>query len=648
MWGRSSSVAYGAGGLFDCTLLCRAAMLPPTGSDDWSRGVAESAPASPTTEPTRPEGPQDAIGDKAPEGDKHYGDEMAVPSVFIGSATSFAEWDAAESARELQVEVTDLTRVLQGIISNIIWDQDMDADQKDTAIRAASTDFAERAGEAGGSSHEDDDRTGRRELGLDEMTAEELEEFRRSGQRAVATKKEGGGEFRAADFADVPDTATPSTWKLRLAAERSGNFTVAQVGRAITAMQPGGFRGNRVELGSSKDTVVGRIRRAIGKTGGSDEQKANLRERLSAVKELPLGDVSTFGVKAQADGSYRWTAIYTNRYADREREIFSDAAHKEFEAWVNGPDGVMPELRAWHVEGSKMGEADGVIYDADTGFMLATGVFDATRQNAAKALAEYSEPLGVSHGYTYPRSGLKEGVYSTYRTFEISPLPLGKAANLLTGFGLEVTMDDVKKDYLTKVFGAEETEVIMRGLGKLKAKAEADGLDYKDLATALVEEAPAPPGDPPAPPPEQSAGTPAAAPAGTPAPEPADQKDAAPSAGIVAAMKQAVDPMVEAINALDGGLKGLKDVVEAQAEEIVALKATDSDKVAAAMRPSRLAPHALEAFSASASKENQVRKDAADVKEAVADGGEAAAGLDYFKSTLLGPQAGQQPAPVAS
>lgn len=98
------------------------------------------------------------------------------------------------------------------------------------------------------------------------------------------TKTDGGVSYSAGDYADVEDPEKPSTWKLRLAEGKSGNYTVAQVGRAITALQPGGFRGNRVEIGTSKDEVVKKINAAIGKTDGDTAQKKNLRERLDAVK----------------------------------------------------------------------------------------------------------------------------------------------------------------------------------------------------------------------------------------------------------------------------------------------------------------------------------------------------------------------------
>jgi hypothetical protein len=63
-----------------------------------------------------------------------------------------------------------------------------------------------------------------------------------------ATKREDGEDFPPQAFAYVPDPEAPSTWKLRLWDSLSEKETAAQVGRAVAALGPGGFRGNRVQI----------------------------------------------------------------------------------------------------------------------------------------------------------------------------------------------------------------------------------------------------------------------------------------------------------------------------------------------------------------------------------------------------------------
>jgi hypothetical protein len=63
-----------------------------------------------------------------------------------------------------------------------------------------------------------------------------------------ASKREDGEDYPAEAFAYVPDPEQPSTWKLRLWDSLEERETAAQVGRAVAALGPGGFRGNRVEI----------------------------------------------------------------------------------------------------------------------------------------------------------------------------------------------------------------------------------------------------------------------------------------------------------------------------------------------------------------------------------------------------------------
>jgi hypothetical protein len=67
--------------------------------------------------------------------------------------------------------------------------------------------------------------------------------------RKAETKTEDGREYPAAAFAYVPDPDKPSTWKLRLWSTEPGEKeTVSQIGAAVAALGPGGFRGNRVQI----------------------------------------------------------------------------------------------------------------------------------------------------------------------------------------------------------------------------------------------------------------------------------------------------------------------------------------------------------------------------------------------------------------
>ena len=64
--------------------------------------------------------------------------------------------------------------------------------------------------------------------------------------KQAETKREQGMDFSRSAFAYAPDG--PATWKLRLVETPEGQPTAAQVGRAIAALRPAGFRGNRVVI----------------------------------------------------------------------------------------------------------------------------------------------------------------------------------------------------------------------------------------------------------------------------------------------------------------------------------------------------------------------------------------------------------------
>jgi hypothetical protein len=76
-------------------------------------------------------------------------------------------------------------------------------------------------------------------------------------------KTEDGVEFPADAFAHVPDPTKPSTWKLRLWETPEKKVTAPQVGRAVAALGPGGFRGNRVQIPAADlPGVKAKVRRA--------------------------------------------------------------------------------------------------------------------------------------------------------------------------------------------------------------------------------------------------------------------------------------------------------------------------------------------------------------------------------------------------
>lgn len=183
-------------------------------------------------------------------------------------------------------------------------------------------------------------------------------------------------------------------------------------------------------------------------------------------------------------GDLRWTAVHSNNFRDKEGEVFPASAHKDFEQHVT-ETGEYPELRVWHVPGSRIGVADWIAYD-DAGFMVSSGTIDPGMKEAAQSLDRLG-PLGVSHGYWFDRKEA-DGSIPVYRDFEISVLPLERAANELTAFAFEEVpsmLPTAKKEALIKVFGAEKADSLESELARAGAKAKESGLGFKE-ATELV------------------------------------------------------------------------------------------------------------------------------------------------------------------
>ncbi|KKL61804.1 hypothetical protein LCGC14_2191640, partial [marine sediment metagenome] len=492
-----------------------------------------------------------AVGEKCHECDVM----VSIPISMFGGAQSFADVDDWREAVEAERNVGDLTFEFREIMDNIFADDTLEMPAKLNKINSAIDEMKERV----------DDPEASKEIDLSTATAAELEAHRAPAHTKVTTKREAGADFKASDFASVGDATKPTTWKLRLAQERSGNFTVGQVGRAITAMQPSGFRGQRVDLTAPKDQVVSKIRRAISRTGGTDEQKAKLRERLNAVKDISFGRTEaggSFSLK-EIDGELVWIGVYSNAFIDHDDETLSAASHKEFIAHCEAAQR-WPKLQLWHTPGTEFGETKTIGY-ADR-FTVAMGTIDKGREDVARRL-EKSGQLAMSHGFAYdPNDRDADGVFSRYRTHEISVLPAGMAANELTGWSLnteEIQMFEGKqRDFFVAALGEDETKALEAQLAKASEAAEAEGMAFKDILTAV------------------------AAPDPAPEPKPEPKADPEGDKSTTATMPEGIAEMIKAVN---DGFATVTKTLEQHGEAIEELQQSDAEKLAAKIRPIRIA-----------------------------------------------------------
>lgn len=205
-----------------------------------------------------------------------------------------------------------------------------------------------------------------------------------------------------------------------------------------------------------------------------------------APTEPTTKDGGLVSVFKDAGGEWRWFAVHSNRYEDRQREIFPESAHK---SWVDSVWATkqFPALRIWHLP-VDIGRADFVDYDTE-GFVVSSGHFNKGMDDVAERLAGM-KGLGCSHGYLYRRSDLKNGVYAAYRTYEVTVLPGTKAANTLTAFfaGEEVPMLTAeRKAFLVEVMGEQRAKDVEEGIRALGEQAREHHIAYKDFEERLLE-----------------------------------------------------------------------------------------------------------------------------------------------------------------
>lgn len=334
-----------------------------------------------------------------------------------------------------------------------------------------------------------------------------------------------------------------------------------------------------------------------------------LQPHAKAEAGIKEGPASSFTVTKDLAGNWRWLAIASNNFKDRDGEYFPESAHLDFVEHVD-KSGEYPDLWLWHVKGSRIGMADFVAY-ADH-FLLSSGTFDKEFEYLAPVMAD--RQYGVSHGFRYREADKQGDTYVRYRTFEISVLPPDKAANPWTAFDTvealkEVVMlPDTKKQFLTDHIGPERTARVEEALSTVGKELEGLGISFKDLddgaaappSPAMAAPAPAvapeaAPAAAPAPPPAQdpvaSAPAQAQAPAADPEPKPEGEggeggtgdngggdPEAVGNAELTAAIKALAD-LPGRLDAIETRLKAIEspDATPAMAAAVGAKRPSQSD-----------------------------------------------------------------------
>jgi hypothetical protein len=210
----------------------------------------------------------------------------------------------------------------------------------------------------------------------------------------------------------------------------------------------------------------------------------------------PPQEQSAFTVQKDLKGEWRWVASFTNNFKDRENEIISERALDGYLERVNAGFVPMPELWVGHIEETKHGKAD-MVFGAGN-FVVAVGHFDDNEmgQAALKYYQKHANKTPLSHGFTFPEWGLKQGIYGVANPFEITTLPPPLIpSNPFTDFEVnnmkQITPE--QKAALALVFGAEKADAIVKTREQQSEEIKAAGVAFKDFVELKEEDATAAP-----------------------------------------------------------------------------------------------------------------------------------------------------------
>ena len=230
---------------------------------------------------------------------------------------------------------------------------------------------------------------------------------------------------------------------------------------------PGGPRGSLLKVPTQIIETVAEFARGLVKR--DDGAKA-------------IGSDDGIHLYRMKDDSLRWFVWASNKFQDKEGEIFEERAHKEFVGWLDD-GGKYPEAWVWHTPGTRWGVADWADY-AD-GFLMYSGTVDPGMEDVAIQIAN-TKGLGVSHGFKYLYSDEENGIIGWYRDYEISTLPIERAANLWTGIevllegGKAMGFTAARREHLVEFFGEAKVKEFETNTNGVKTIVEGLGLAWKE------------------------------------------------------------------------------------------------------------------------------------------------------------------------
>lgn len=215
-----------------------------------------------------------------------------------------------------------------------------------------------------------------------------------------------------------------------------------------------------------------------------DEILDTLPKIYEAAKNFGIGhEQNSIIVEKDVSGGYRAILWPTNNFIDRDGEIISDQAHRNYVEWVNKNMDFAPLYMTWHVPGSeRMSKMDFVGYEK--GFVLMSCPLE---EDEARAILNMQKEVDIGlsiGGLATQRDSQSPNVITEYFIVEVSDLPLERAANPFTEFSAIVTKEaDMKNqlEYLSGIVGEDKAKQLLEKAGLAQKILRQEGIAEKEV-----------------------------------------------------------------------------------------------------------------------------------------------------------------------
>lgn len=163
-------------------------------------------------------------------------------------------------------------------------------------------------------------------------------------------------------------------------------------------------------------------------------RRLQMDKSLSSVKEFNHTTESV-SINKSSGGFMQWAGIPTNKFEDKEQDIFMDSSHKKYVDKLKNGAAPMPVLYIWHIQ-EPVGMTTNIEYD-ERGFLKARGIIYPQYEELVVNLVKSEPDMGMSHGNKLQVLKFnKENPHwiEEYESHELTFLPNFNAANAYTGF----------------------------------------------------------------------------------------------------------------------------------------------------------------------------------------------------------------------